>query len=75
MAVAHLRLGVVSSFDDPIGIGEVIDHHGAVLAFHCTAIADGTRMIEEGESVAFRVVPGHHGRHEAIDVRPLALSR
>lgn len=75
MAVSHLRLGVVSSFDDPVGIGEITDRDGMVLDFHCTAIADGTRTIGQGEAVAFRVVASHRGIREAVDVRPLEASR
>ena len=33
--------------------------------FHATAIADGTRRIDEGAAVVFTVAPGHRGRYEA----------
>ncbi|MCD9623169.1 cold-shock protein [Rhabdothermincola salaria] len=62
--------GTVRSFDDPRGIGVVLGPDGTELAFHCTAIADGTRTIAEGTDVVFRVVPGRRGRWEAADLRP-----
>jgi cold shock CspA family protein len=57
--------GVVASFDDPRGLGVVRDDGGAEYPFHCTAIADGTRAIDEGARVRFEVVAGHMGRWEA----------
>jgi cold shock CspA family protein len=57
--------GVVASFDDPRGLGVVRDDGGAEYPFHCTAIADGTRAIDEGARIRFEVVPGHMGRWEA----------
>jgi len=71
MAVEHLCTGIVSSFDDAAGLGEVTGSDGSVFAFHCTAIADGTRAIDAGQAVAFRVVPAHRGVWEATDLRPL----
>jgi cold shock CspA family protein len=62
--------GVVAAFDDPRGIGVVRADDGTELAFHCTAIADGSRTIAEGTAVAFRVAPGRRGRWEAVDLRP-----
>ena len=66
-------LGRVEAFDAARGTGSVIDQGGRVLPFHCTAIADGSRHIEVGATVAFTAVPGHLGRLEAtglIDVGP-----
>jgi cold shock CspA family protein len=40
--------------------------------FHCTAIADGSRMIDQGAVVRFRVVAGNRGRWEAASVTPVA---
>jgi hypothetical protein len=37
--------------------------------FHCTAIADGTRTIDVGAPVIFRLAAGHLGRWEATDLR------
>jgi cold shock CspA family protein len=57
--------GVVASFDDPRGLGVVRSDDGSEFPFHCTAIADGTRAIDEGARVRFEVVAGHMGRWEA----------
>jgi len=65
-----VQRGTVHRFDDPRGIGVVHGPHGVEFAFHCTAIADGTRTIAEGTDVTFRVVPGRLGRWEAGDLRP-----
>lgn len=66
----HFCSGVVTTFDDPRGLGTVRGDDGAELPFHCTALSDGTRTIEVGTAVRFRVVPGHLGRWEASDVEP-----
>ena len=63
--------GVVESFDDPRGLGEVRTDDGEVLPFHCTAIADGSRTIAAGTPVRCTVVPGRLGRWEATDITPL----
>ena len=61
--------GRVVAFDLERGTGAVRGDDGRELFFHCTAIADGTRRIEVGAHVAFRVVAGHLGRWEAGDIR------
>jgi cold shock CspA family protein len=64
-----MREGVVASFDDPRGLGLVrSDDDGTEYPFHCTAIADGTRSIDEGARVRFEVVAGHMGRWEAARI-------
>ena len=63
--------GVVESFDDPRGLGEVRTDDGHVLGFHCTAIADGSRTIAAGTPVRCTVVAGRLGRWEAADLTPL----
>lgn len=63
--------GVVESFDDTRGLGEVRTDDGEVLPFHCTAIADGSRTIAAGTPVRCRVVAGRLGRWEAADITPL----
>ncbi len=68
------RTGVVSSFDDPGGYGTVTADGGDEHWFHCTAIADGSRHIDEGIRVRFLVVPGLLGRWEASDLRPEATT-
>ncbi|HMG45372.1 MAG TPA: cold shock domain-containing protein [Acidimicrobiales bacterium] len=60
--------GVVSSFDEPRGLGAITTADGADLPFHCTAIADGTRTISVGERVRFQVVAGPMGRWEAARI-------
>lgn len=62
--------GVVEQFDEPRGLGVVRADTGEALPFHCTAIADGSRTIDEGRAVAYRVVAGHGGRWEAADLTP-----
>jgi CspA family cold shock protein len=61
--------GVVLEFDFHRGFGTVRGEDGRELFFHCTRIADGTRDIPVGSEVSFSVVPGHHGKWEAADVR------
>ena len=75
MAATGPRLGTVSAFDVDRGLGSVTADDGGELAFHCTAIADGTRTIEVGARVTFVVVPGHLGRDEARSVTGLSPSR
>ncbi len=60
--------GVVASFDEQKGYGTIRDGRGTELFFHCTAIADGSRTIDEGTGVTFRVVAGDLGRWEAAEV-------
>ena len=60
--------GVVSSFDEPRGLGVITAASGDELPFHCTAIVDGTRTISVGERVRFQVVAGPMGRWEAARV-------
>ena len=60
----------MSAFDDPRGLGDVTAEDGTTYAFHCTAIADGTRTIAVGTAVEFEVVAGRMGRWEAAAVRP-----
>lgn len=71
MATRPLHTGTVSAFDDPVGLGEIVDDAGASYGFHCTAIADGTRTIEVGTAVRFEVLAGHVGRFEAFGIAPL----
>jgi CspA family cold shock protein len=65
----HDRAGAVEAFDADRGIGVVVDEGGEHFAFHCTAIADGTRDIAVGTRVKFAVTPGL-GRWEASAVTP-----
>jgi cold shock CspA family protein len=63
--------GTVSAFDDAAGYGTITDSAGEDWFFHCTAIADGSRTIAEGVTVAFEVIPGRLGRWEAADIHPV----
>jgi cold shock CspA family protein len=62
--------GIVVEFDDPRGLGVVRSDAGVEHPFHCTAISDGTRSIEVGSRVTFRVGPGRLGRWEASELTP-----
>lgn len=61
--------GTVAEFDEPKGYGTVRSDDGQSFFFHCTQIADGTRVIEVGAVVQFDVVAGRLGRWEAASVR------
>lgn len=69
--------GRVATFDKPAGYGTVTvdDSDGSGEAgewfFHCTAIADGSRSVEIGTRVHFRLAPGHLGRMEGRELRPV----
>jgi cold shock CspA family protein len=65
------RIGVVTEFDDPRGLGVVSAEDGSSYRFHCTALSDGTRTVEAGTRVVFIVAAGHGGRHEARALTPL----
>jgi cold shock CspA family protein len=71
MARTPPRRGRVATFDDAAGLGTVVDGDGAELAFHCTAIADGSRTIAVGTEVVFEVVAGRLGRWEADGLVPI----
>jgi cold shock CspA family protein len=62
--------GRVVEFDEHVGLGEVEGEDGARLAFHCVAIADGSRTIDAGAAVTYEVVPGRLGRYEAWHIEP-----
>ncbi|MXZ77098.1 MAG: cold-shock protein [Acidimicrobiia bacterium] len=62
--------GRVASFDDGTGWGVIAADGGIEYPFHCTAIADGTRTIEAGVAVSFRLTPGHRGQWEGAGVTP-----
>jgi cold shock CspA family protein len=64
-----MTTGVVVDFDDRKGWGTVRAEGGAEHFFHCTAVADGTRMILVGAEVSFDVIAGRCGRWEATALR------
>jgi cold shock CspA family protein len=66
-----VTFGTVADFDEHRGSGTVRGDDGRELAFHCTSLADGSRIIEPGTAVVFAVMAGHHGRWEAAEVRRL----
>lgn len=68
IATIGSRTGSVTSFDDDRGLGVITGDDGRTYAFHCTAIADGSRTIAEGTPVRFDVVAGRLGRWEAWGV-------
>lgn len=67
--IGDSRPGSIAEFDDEKGFGTVRDDDGRTYFFHCTAIANGTRTIDEGAAVVFDVVPGRLGRWEAVQIR------
>lgn len=71
---AALR-GRVSRFDAAVGLGEVEaagEPSGVTrYPFHCTQIAGGSRTIDVGTAVTFRVMAGRLGRWEAAGVTPV----
>ena len=71
MATRANSRGSVSAFDEHAGLGEVTAEDGTVHPFHCTAIADGSRTVEVGTVVTYRVTAGRLGRWEASDMRPV----
>jgi len=71
MATRSVSRGTVTSFDDHAGLGEVSSNSGVTHAFHCTALADGSRTIEVGAQVTYSVAPAGAGRWEAMLVTPL----
>jgi CspA family cold shock protein len=64
--------GTVAEFDDPRGLGTVRSVVGIDYPFHCANIADGTRSIDVGARVTWRVIAGRLGRWEACDIRPVS---
>jgi cold shock CspA family protein len=62
-------IGRVIAFDADAGLGEVEAADGTRLAFHCIAIADGSRRVDVGTAVQFDVTP-RLGRWEAWAIRP-----
>ena len=66
------RLGVVSSFDEAVGVGEVTEPGGSTYPFHCSAIFGGGRTIAVDTAVHFLLHPYHGGVVQANDLIPLA---
>ena len=47
--------GVVTEFDEHVGLGVVRAENGETYMFHCVEIGDGSRSIETGIRVRFDV--------------------
>lgn len=62
------RIGTVKEFDEPVGLGIVVEDDGTEWPFHCTAVADGSRQIEPTTAVTFRLGAARAGRFEAVDL-------
>ena len=61
--------GVVSSFDEQRGDGEIRSDAGEVLYFHCVELCDGSRVIAPGARVSGQRAVGRLGRDEVIAVQ------
>ena len=66
--VGHALHGAVISFDASGGWGTITSDSGDEIAFHCTAIADGSRDIAIGAVVRFDLGAGRMGRWEATAI-------
>ena len=64
-------LGDVNMFSAQRGIGEVTMDDGAVVAFHATALTDGTRDVAVGTRVQAVIAATHRGGQHAVEVSPI----
>jgi CspA family cold shock protein len=62
------RRGVVSVFDESVGLGTIVGDDRVEYSFHCIEIADGTRTIEPGTDVSFDLL-AKLGHWEASNIR------
>lgn len=60
--------GRIVSFDEEMGLGELVADDGTRLQFHCVELVDSNRTIAVGTSVRF-TVSAKLGRYEASGVR------
>jgi cold shock CspA family protein len=60
--------GRVAAFDAHRGYGTIAGDNGDSHFFHCTQIADGSRVIDIGAQVEYEVVAGHGGLWEAASI-------
>ena len=49
--------GTVREFDEAKGLGVIAAEDDRAFPFHCIEIADGTRTIDAGQAVTFRLLP------------------
>ncbi len=71
LEVGQMLQGQVVQFDQHVGLGaiSVADaQYGESLPFHCVSIADGSRNIDIGVQVSFKVAWHPRGRFEAVDI-------
>ncbi len=52
-----MRKGTVTEFSEAAGLGTVTADDGQRYLFHVVEIADGTRTIDVGQAVGFRLLP------------------
>lgn len=72
-SIGGRKTGTIVAYNADAGYGAVVvdgDTDATEWFFHCTAIADGSRDIEQGAVVSFDLVAGHCGQCEAHDIRP-----
>ena len=49
--------GTVRTFDEATGVGVIVGADDQSFVFQCIEIADGTRDIDVGQAVSFRLLP------------------
>jgi cold shock CspA family protein len=62
--------GAVSWFSVERGLGAVVGNDGVTYPLHCTQIADGSRVVDEGVQVTFDLLR-KLGQVEATNVRAI----
>ena len=62
--------GVVTSFDEHVGLGLITANDGTEYPFHCTQIANGTRTIALGAAVTFTIEKNRPKGPEAYALAP-----
>ncbi len=62
-------VGTVLEFDEAVGLGLLSDDNGSRWPFHCVSIANGTRVIDVGARVTFRL-KFCTVRREAVSIGP-----
>ena len=68
-------MGVVLSFDEKFGAGQISEAVGdstRTYFFHATKLLDGSRSVEVGALVCFRLHAGGNGRFEATEIAVLS---
>ncbi len=63
--------GQVAEFDVDRGLGVIESEAGERVIFHCTQIADGSRIIAENTPVTFELL-AKLGRYEATAITPVS---